>query len=256
MKKYLAAVLLMCMALTGCTGIPANIVFNADDLEGKVIACQLSTTGYIYAGDIEGATVNGYDKGADAVEALAKGEADAVIIDSEPAKVFVAENSNLMILSDLFAEEEYAVAYKKGNDALGEELDEAITALKQDGTLDEIVSHWIGDNADHRPYTPNPTVQRDGKLVVATNAEFPPYESVVGEEIVGIDVDMMQAVCDKLGKELVIENMGFDEIIPAVESGKADVGAAGMTITDERLGQVDFSQSYATATQVIIVRKN
>lgn len=255
MKRKLVIPLLLCLVLCGCSAVPANTVFSADDLEGKVIACQLGTTGYIYAGDIEGAVVQGYDKGADAVAALVKGEADAVIIDSEPAKVFVSENDKLMILSDPFAVEEYAIAYDKNDEALGEALDKALTELKADGTLEDITSHWIGDSADHRSYMANPKVERTGTLVVATNADFPPYESWEEDRIVGIDVDMMQAVCDKLGRELVIENMEFDAIIPAVSSGKADAAAAGMTITEERMEQVAFTQSYATATQVIIVRK-
>ena len=95
-----------------------------------------------------------------------------------------------------------------------------------------------------------------GKLVMATNAEFPPYESVDGDKVVGIDADMMQAVCDILGYELSIENMEFDSIISAIESGKADVGAAGLTVTEDRLKNVNFTDSYTTATQVVIVRKD
>lgn len=91
---------------------------------------------------------------------------------------------------------------------------------------------------------------------MATNAEFPPYESVDGDKVVGIDADMMQAVCDILGYELSIENMEFDSIISAIESGKADVGAAGLTVTEDRLKNVNFTDSYTTATQVVIVRKD
>ena len=93
-------------------------------------------------------------------------------------------------------------------------------------------------------------------LVMATNAEFPPYEYYEGSEIVGIDAEMAQAVADKLGMELKIEDMEFDSIINAVTSGKADMGVAGMTITEDRLQSVDFSDPYTTATQVIIVRKD
>ena len=259
MKKtisVLTASVLLALSLSACSSVPANTVHSADDLTGKTIACQLGTTGYIFAGDIEGATVEGYNKGADAVQALVQGKADAVIIDSEPAKVFVSKNSSLTILDDPFAVEEYAIAYKKGNDELGSQIDEALTALKADGTLDAITAHWIGDEADYVSYTPDASVSRDGKIVMATNAEFPPYESKEGDQIVGIDADMMRAVCDKLGKELVIEDMAFDSIIAAVDSGKADVGVAGMTVTEERKQNVSFSQGYATTTQVIIVRKD
>ncbi|MBE6850629.1 MAG: transporter substrate-binding domain-containing protein [Ruminococcus sp.] len=260
MKKtftLMTAAAMLAVAMTACGGVPANTVHNADDLVNKTIGCQLGTTGYVFAGDVEGATVEPYNKGADAVQALKQGKVDAVIIDSEPAKVFVEKNDTLQILPDPFVEEEYAIAYKKGNDELGDKIDAALTQLKEDGTLDEITTHWIGDDADFVSYTPDESVSRDnGKLIMATNAEFPPYESIENGKIVGIDVDMMQAVCDVLGMELVIENMEFGSIIAAVDSGKADVGVAGLSVTPDREKNVSFTQGYAVSTQVIIVRKD
>ena len=94
---------------------------------------------------------------------------------------------------------------------------------------------------------------KEGTLIMATNAAFPPYEFMDGDKIVGIDAEIMQAICDDIGMKLEIENMEFDSIIPAIQSGKADVGAAGMTITEDRLLSVSFSTSYTTAYQVIIV---
>ena len=98
----------------------------------------------------------------------------------------------------------------------------------------------------------------DGKQVLsmATNAEFPPYEYVEGEDVVGIDVDIDQAIADKLGMELKVDNMNFDSIIPAITSGKDAIGVAGMTVTDERKKNVDFTDSYATGVQVVIVRED
>lgn len=95
----------------------------------------------------------------------------------------------------------------------------------------------------------------DNKLIMATNAEFPPYEYLEGSEFHGIDIEIAQAIADDLGKELVIEDMAFDSIITAVQSGKADIGLAGMTVDPDRLENADFSDSYTTATQVIIVKK-
>ena len=91
-------------------------------------------------------------------------------------------------------------------------------------------------------------------LVMATNAAFPPYEFYEGEEVVGIDAEIGAAIAEKLGMEFEIEDMEFDSIISAVQSGKADMGVAGMTITEDRLQSVDFSDPYTTATQVIVVR--
>ena len=95
-----------------------------------------------------------------------------------------------------------------------------------------------------------------GMLVMATSADFPPYEFWEGNEIVGIDAEVAAAIAEKLGLELRIDDMDFDSIIPAVVAGRADIGMAGMTITDERLESVYFSVSYATGVQVVIVRED
>lgn len=94
------------------------------------------------------------------------------------------------------------------------------------------------------------------KLVMATNAEFPPYEYYEGDDIVGIDADFAKAIADKLGMELEITDMAFDSIVPAVQSGKADIGVAGMTVDPDRQKQVDFTDSYYTGRQVIIVKED
>jgi len=90
-------------------------------------------------------------------------------------------------------------------------------------------------------------------LVMATHATFPPYEFVEGSGFAGIDVEIAGAIAEKLGMELQIEDMEFGSIIESVKSGKADIGMAGMTVTEERKEVVDFTESYATGKQVIIV---
>lgn len=94
---------------------------------------------------------------------------------------------------------------------------------------------------------------KEGVLTMATNATFPPYEYYEGNEIVGIDVEIAEAIAKKLGLELKVEDMEFNSIIIAVTQGKADLGLAGMTVMEERLDAVNFSDSYATGIQAIIV---
>ena len=94
-----------------------------------------------------------------------------------------------------------------------------------------------------------------GSLVVGTNATFPPYEYYEGDEIVGIDVEIAQAIGEKLGMEVTVEDMEFDALIPALASNKVDIVAAGMTVTPEREKSVNFTDTYATAAQVIIVKQ-
>ena len=92
-------------------------------------------------------------------------------------------------------------------------------------------------------------------LTMGTNASFPPYEFYEDQKIVGIDAEIAAAIAEKLGLELVIEDMDFKAIIPAVTEGKIDFGMAGMTVTEERLQSVNFSTSYATGIQAIIVKE-
>lgn len=259
MKKFAALLLVTAMTATmaGCGSVPANTVHSVDDLDGKKIGVQLGTIGDTYASDYEGdeagTVIERYNKGTDAVQALKTDKIDCVIIDEQPAKVFVEKNDDLMILNDVFADEEYAIAIAKGNDELTEAFNGAIADLKADGTLDNIVKNWIGD--DTKGKTPEGTEYPNGKLVMATNAAFEPYEFYKGQEVVGIDADLAKAVCDRLGYELQIEDMEFDAIIAAVASGKADFGAAGLTVTEDRLKNINFTDTYAKARQVIIVRK-
>ena len=94
----------------------------------------------------------------------------------------------------------------------------------------------------------------DNKLVMATNAAFPPYEYKDGDKFVGIDVEIAQAIATKLGMELVIEDVDFGAVLTGVAEGKYDMGMAGITVTDERKQNMDFSNTYATGIQVIIVK--
>ena len=96
----------------------------------------------------------------------------------------------------------------------------------------------------------------EGQLIMATNAAFPPYEYYEGSEIVGIDAEICGAIADKLGLELVIEDMEFNAINEAVKSGKVDIGFGAMTVTEERKELIDFTDSYATGVQVVIVTED
>ena len=274
-KRLLAAMLLFCTILIGAAGYEvmaadeaqstestSETVNSADDLPGKRIGVQLGTTGDIYVSDYEsdgsGTVVERYNKGADAVQALKQGKIDCVVIDEQPALAFVEENPGLKILDEEFTLEEYAIVIAKGNDDLLEKVNTALEELRSEGTLDRITKNYIGTDAEkgNYPYEPQDVSRGNGTLTMGTNAEFPPYEYYENNEIVGIDVDIMQAIADKLGMELKIEDMAFDSIIPAVTSGKADIGLAGMTVTEDRLENVDFSDTYAHATQVVIVKED
>lgn len=158
---------------------------------------------------------------------------------------------NLTILDTEYADEDYAVCVAKENTELLDKINAALKEIKDDGTADKIVNKYISGTAHDL------TLQADAEgkpeLHMATNAQFPPYEYYEGDKIVGIDAEMAAAIADKLGMKLIIDDMDFDAIITAVQTGKADMGMAGMTVTEDRLKNINFSDTYAKGVQVVIV---
>ena len=287
-RSFLAAVgLSAALALTACSSTSSSTAASAsstassaasgaaseastqaiqslEDLNGKTVGVQLGTTGDLLMSEEVGkadglnlAGVEQYNKAADAVQALLTNKIDAVCIDDQVAKNFVAANPDeLTMLDTAYSEESYAIAVSKDNPELTEALNGAIAELKEDGTLDAILNKYIAKEEGATGYvTPEGTEYPNGTLVMATNATFDPYEYIENGEVVGIDAEFAKALCDKLGYDLEIEDMEFDSIIAAVNSGKADFGMAGMTVTPERQEQIDFTDTYCTAAQNIIVLK-
>lgn len=157
----------------------------------------------------------------------------------------------LKILDTEYANEDYAVCVAKENTELLDQINAALAEIKADGTQQKIVDKYIS-GVEH-----DLEFQKDAEgkeeLHMATNAQFPPYEYYDGDKIVGIDAEMAAAIADKLDKKLVIDDMDFDAIITSVQTGKSDMGMAGMTVTDERLQSISFSDTYAQGIQVVIV---
>lgn len=252
--------ILICLSVAGCGKDDDSkplAVESVEDLAGTTIGVQIGTTGAIYAEDFvsenPGTEVIRYNKGADAVQALKQQKIDAVLIDEQPALAFVEKNNELTIADEEFAVEEYAIGIAKENTELLYQINDALEAIKVNGTMDEIVANYIGDEKGEHPYeSPEGLTRGNGTLTMATNVAFPPYEYYEDKTAVGIDIDMMQAIADYLNMDLVVSDMEFDSVIMAVQSGKADVAAAGLTVTEDRLKNISFSESYTTAKQVII----
>ena len=266
--KIVFFILLICIFMlgSGCRKqnteeISERKVTGVQDLAGASIGVQIGTTGDIYASDYEGDSagtkITRYNKGTDAIQALKQSKIDCVIIDEQPAKAFIKKNPELSILQEEFAVEDYAICIAKGNTELKNQINEALAELQEEGTLAKIIENYIGDDTIGKtPYvSPKDTARENGTLTMATNVAFPPYEYYENGKATGIDVDMAQAIADKLGKELVVKDMEFDSIIIAVQTGKADMGIAGMTVTEDRLKNIDFTNSYTTAKQVIVVKE-
>lgn len=174
-------------------------------------------------------------------------------MDRFSAEVFTKQNADLTIVDVGFDAEQYAVAVNKGNAELLAAVNEVVAAMKADGSLEASVTA----HADQKGTLADLNVgAAGGKIIMGTSAGFPPFEYLDDKnQVVGVDVDIMAAVAKKLNKELVVENMDFDGLIPAVNSGKIDAIAAGMTVNDERKVNVDFSETYYDASNIVVVRK-
>lgn len=164
-------------------------------------------------------------------------------------------STKLKILDSEYVTEDYAIGIAKENTALLDKVNAALKELKDDGTLKTVTDYFIAGTGTLPEVQKNVAADAE-ELVMATNATFPPYESVDGDKIVGIDPTVAGLIADKLGMKLVINDMEFDAIIPALTSGKADIAMAGMTVTEERLQSINFSDSYATGIQVMIVKED
>lgn len=160
----------------------------------------------------------------------------------------------LKILDTEYAIEDYAIAIAKENTELLDKVNTALEELIADGTVEAIVNKYISGEANDLVFQQD----ADGKeeLHMGTNAEFPPYEFYDEDSIVGIDAEVAAAIADKLDMKLVIDDMAFDAVIVAVQEGKVDMGMAGLTVSEERLKSINFTTSYATGVQVVIVTED
>lgn len=162
--------------------------------------------------------------------------------------------AQLKILDTEYTLEDYAIAVAKEDTALLDEINAALAAITADGTTQKIIDKYISGKDHDLTFQAN--AEGKPELVMATNAFFPPYEYYENDQIVGIDAEMAAAIADQMGRKLTIVDTEFGSIIAGIQTGKYDMGMAGMTVTEERLESVNFSDSYATGVQVVIVKED
>ena len=150
-------------------------------------------------------------------------------------------------------DEEYALGVDKAQPELLAQVNEILKQVKSDGTLDKICNNYFGDGT---PVAVQSAVADSSKdqLVVATNAAFEPFEYTKGKDFYGIDMELAAYIAEKLGKELVIQNMEFDAVCLSVGQHKCDIAMAGLTISEDRKEYVNFSDAYYEASQRLIVK--
>ena len=164
-----------------------------------------------------------------------------------------AKTPAVKVININLTEEEYAFGVDKNQPELLEQVNAFIAEIKENGKMEEIFNKYFKEGTP-TPVTSAALDETKDQLVVATNAEFPPFEYTEGDQYLGVDMEIAYLLAQKLGKELVIQNMDFDAVCLSVGSHKCDIAMAGLTITDERKESVTFTDSYYQASQKLIVK--
>ncbi len=243
---------------TACGSAEKLNITKKEDVANLKISVQAGTIGESLAKELVGEdnedNVESYALLSDTIMALTSGKVGAALMDIGPAKQFVDKDEKLMILPDQYEVEQYALAIKKGNTELLEKIDAIISKAKSEGFIEALQEKYATSDVKASDIDLN-TGAPNGVLTLGTEAGFPPYEMVEGDGFIGIDIEIGAYIAKELDMELKIENMDFDSLPLALDTGKIDFIAAGMTVTPERELTTDFTQPYIEdARQVIVIR--
>lgn len=248
----------------------ATAIKGLADLKGKVLAVQTDTTGQKYAEDHKaefGYEVKVFDDLPGTANAVLAGTADAAINDNGVLYDFAKQNPTTKVVTEFDTGEQYGFNVSKSNQGLLNAANEALAAAKKDGTYNSIYSKWFGTDAPKDVLDNNtPTVTGDAKpklidsknLTVCTHLAYRPFQYLDTDNstIIGFDVDLADVIAKKLGVTQKIVDIEFGQITSGAvfESGKCDLGAAAITITDERNAAAPFTDPYFDATQALLVK--
>lgn len=190
----------------------------------------------------------------DAATALEGNKIDAVVFERTSLEGIVKDNPRLTVIEDPVELLDVAIAVKKNNPQLLTPVNKVISGLKDDGTLDDMKKRWFVDS--NLPDMPElGSVPTSGTLRVGTEALMPPFEFVsANNELSGFDIELAERIGQAIGKKVIIENMNFNALIPALQSGKIDLAISCFNVTEERKQKIDYSVPYHTSETAAMVR--
>ena len=249
--KKIVSLLLAVALLCGCVAMLGSC--GGDDVIVSKVGVQKGTTSKMYADILKGIEVVSYDTFALAAKDMVNGNVDYVIVDKTTGEALCREIEGLKVNPIALSSENYGIAIDKAQPELKNQIN-VILANKAD-EIQAIKDKYMNDDtAAFVGVTPvaKDAAKADKQLVVATNAEFAPWEYKEGNQYFGIDMEIAQLFATELGMELVIEDMDFDNVVGSVGKQNIDIAMSGITITAERAEVVNFSDSYYTESIVIV----
>ncbi len=228
-------------------------VFDDSVLNGSKVAVRIGSYESIWLTEhYPEATILEYNTIADALEALRSHKADYFSTYDLMLDVYINQIDDVKNLHCQIAPVESGFAFKKGNDKLREEVNSRLREYKENGRLDEMLSHWSDVGNYVVEEVPQNTTGET--IIVGTTGEIEPFNFYINNELVGIDMEVIGNILYDLGYQVEYKCMNFAAIMPALESGKVDIMASGVSITEERKKTVDFSDAYSTDYVSLAVR--
>ena len=244
------------LLVTGCSKKKEDIT-NLSQLAAKTFAIPTGTVAdKLVLSKFPQAKFQYFNSVLDATMAVKAGKADAAAYDEPILKNIAAKNAGLTVLPDMITVDNYGFAVPLQNKALKATIDSVIADLKKNGTYEAMRQRWLPKTGTPAAMPEIPLDGGAGVLKLGTAAITEPFSFVDGSRnIVGFDIELAQHVAQKLGKKLEIVNMDFGALLPALISGKVDMIAACITITDERAQKVLFSEPYYVGGIAALVRE-
>jgi polar amino acid transport system substrate-binding protein len=233
-------------------------VMKLADLHHKRIAVLTGSAGDIAAHQhFPQAEIHQMVASADAALAVKRNKVDAFVYDKSVLLNLADKNPDLQILSEPLTKLKIAVAVKKGNRQLLQDVNALIQQYQKDGKLQALRSKWIESQFKETPALPvfNKILSKE-KLRVGTCAEIEPFSFRANGVITGLDIELARLFAEKLGRQLVIVDMSFESLIPALQSGKIDLALSNFNVTEARKKFIDFSQAYVENDITALVRRS
>ena len=250
MKKIISLVMCAILLVT-CAFALASC---GEEANAKV-GIQSGTTSEAYAKVLNGVEVVSFDTFALAAQGMKNGNADYVFVDKTTANALCNEIDGLKIVDIALSSEFYGIGIDPNQKALKDSINAILTSKAAE--IEAIKAKYMnGEEAKYVGVTSaaKDTSKADKQLVVATNAEFAPWEYKEGNKYYGIDMEIAQLIADELDLELVIDDMQFNMVVGAVGKNGVDIAMSGITITAERLNVINFSDPYYTESIVVVCK--
>jgi polar amino acid transport system substrate-binding protein len=255
-SRRITFVLVLLLVFCSCGKKDRKITSLAMLADGKAFAVPTGTAADQFVlKKFPGSKISYYNNILECSLAVEEGKADAVAYDKPILKNIAAKNQGLVVLDELIADDNYGFAVRPEETGLKKTIDQVLAEIRANGTYDDMNKRWFPVKGNPAPMPVIQNEEKNGELRFGTAAETEPMSFFdANKQITGFDIEFASRIAQKLGKKLLITDMEFGAMIPALISGKVDMIGAGLSITAERARKVLFSESYYHGGLAVIVR--